>query len=64
MVHQGGRLLEDAERPEDAAGHAVVADGEVDERPGGLGPVVPVSRHVDLAHAVFFNANGHVGLRE
>ena len=52
LVGEGGGLLEDGHAPDDGLRHAVVADGEMMERPLRLRPPVPISRHLDLAEAV------------
>ena len=55
-VDLGRGLLQDADGPDQGRGHPVVADGEVVEGAGRLGPPVPVGRHLDGPHAVGLDA--------
>ena len=50
-------LLEDAKGADDATGHGVLTDVEVDQRAGGLAAVVPVRRNLEFAHGVGFDAH-------
>src|SRR5258708_33291892 len=52
LVHERTSFFEDAESANQFGRHGVLADGEVDERAGGLGAVVAVGGGVDLAHGV------------
>jgi hypothetical protein len=55
-VDERGGLLDVAVGVVDGLGHAVVADGEVDQGPLRLGAPVPVGGHLDGAHRVRFAA--------
>ena len=56
LVDQRGGFFEDAEGADQLGRHGVLADGEVDERAGGLRAVVAVGGDFDLAHGVGFGA--------
>ena len=56
LVHERGGFLEDAEGADQLGGHEVFADGEVDERTGGLRAVIAVDGDFDLAHGVGLSA--------
>ena len=55
-IDQRGCFFQDAEGPNKFGGHHVFADGEMDERAGGLRAVIAVHRDFDIAHAVGFRA--------
>ncbi len=57
LVHERTGFFEDAEGANQFGRHGVLADGEVDERAGGLGAVVAVGGDVDLAHGVRLGAS-------
>src|SRR5437016_9593008 len=57
LVDERGGFLEDAEGADELRGHGVLADGEVDERAGGLRAVIAVGRDFDLAHGVGLDAS-------
>ena len=63
LIDQRRGFLQDAEGADQLGRHGVVADGEVDQRTGGLRAVVAVGGDFDLAHAVGFGAGGN-GLGE
>jgi hypothetical protein len=55
-VDEGRGPLQDAEGPDDRAGHRLVADVEVVQRTGCLGAPVHLGRDLDLTHAVGLDA--------
>ena len=59
LVGEGRRLLDDAEGADDRAAEAVAADLEVLQAALRLGAPVLVGAHLDLAHAVGFDAHVH-----
>src|SRR6266849_6117939 len=65
LIDERGGFFEDAEGANELGGHDILADGEVDERAGGLRAVVAVAWDVDLAHGVGLGASrdGRGGLR-
>src|SRR5208282_2738076 len=56
QVDERGGFFEDAEGADQLGGHGVLANGEVNERAGGLRAVVAVGGDVDLAHGVGLGA--------
>ena len=56
LVDERGGFFEDAEGADQLGRHGVLADGEMDERAGGLRAVVAVGGDVDLAHGVGLRA--------
>ena len=50
-------LLEDAKGADHAARHGVLTDVEVDQRAGGLAPIVAVRWNLEFAHGVGFDAH-------
>ncbi len=56
LVDERGGFFEDAEGANQLGRHSVLADGEMDERAGGLRAVVAVGGDVDLAHGVGLGA--------
>ena len=63
LIHECGGFFQDAEGADQLGRHGVLADGEVDQRAGGLRAVVAVGGDVHLAHGVGFGAGGHVARR-
>jgi hypothetical protein len=61
LIDERGGFFEDAEGTDELGWHGVLADGEMDERAGGLRTVVAVGGDFDLAHGVGFGAGwcGH-----
>src|SRR5690348_515669 len=57
LVHQRGGFFEDAESADQLGRHGVLANGEMDERAGGLRAVVAIGGDVDFAHAVRLGAS-------
>src|SRR6267143_1909137 len=57
LVHERGGFFKDAEGADQLRRHDVFADGEVDERAGGLRAVVAVNGDFDLAHGVGLGAS-------
>ena len=62
LVDERGGFFEDAEGADQLGWHGVLADGEMDERAGGLRAVVAVGGDVDLAHGVGLGAGRDVGV--
>ena len=56
LVGLGGGELDQRQRPQEAARHALARDREVEDRPLGRGAVEGVRRDLHLAHRVAFHA--------
>jgi len=65
LIDERGGFLEEAEGANQLRRHDILANGEVDERAGGLRAVIAVGGDVDLAHGVGLCAgrSGQGGLR-
>ncbi len=55
-IDPGGALLDHPQGTEKGTGKAQSGDGEIDQRPGGLGAVESAGGNRHLAHRVLFNA--------
>ena len=58
LVHEGGRLLDEAERVDQRHRHALAADPEILERALRLRAPIAVRRHLDRSERVGLDAGG------
>ena len=61
LIDERGSFFKNAESADQLGRHGVLADGEMDQRAGGLRAVVAVGGDVDLAHGVGLGAGLKVG---
>ena len=61
LIDQRGSFFQDAERADQFGRHGLFADGEMDQRTGGLRAIVTVGGDVHFAHGIGFAAGRRGG---